>query len=96
MRLYDRRLHDAARHVYKIVFSDDKEILANLDAMIVVNFWDNILEFFVSDSGNLILWHRNPKLDMEFVYSVTECKFYNETEYYSVIDEHTLKGFVYY
>lgn len=96
MRLYDRRLHDAARHAYKIVFSDDKEILANLDAMIVVNFWDDILEFFVSDSGNLILWHRNPNQDMEFVYSITEGKFYNATEYYSVIKEHTLKGFVYY
>lgn len=96
MRLYDRRLHDAARYVYKIVFSDDKEILSNLDAMIVVNFWDDILEFFVSDSGNLILWHRNPKLDIEFVFSITEGKFYNTSEYYSVINENTLKGFVYY
>lgn len=96
MRLYDRRLHDAARYVYKIVYSDTPEILANLDAMIVVNFWDDILEFFVSDSGKLLMWHRNPNMNMEFLYSITEGKFYTRCEYSEVIDEQPLDGYFYY
>lgn len=93
MRLYERRLHDVARYVYEIVFHDNTEILSNLDAMIVVNFWDNVLEFFVSDSGKLLLWHRNPNLDIEFLYSISENKFYTKHEYDDVVNEIPLDGY---
>lgn len=95
LRLYDRRLHDAARQAYKIAFRCNEEILSNLDTVIVVNFWDSILEFFVSDSGKLLLWYRNPNINMEFLFSLTEGKFYTRHHYEDVVSEQPLDGYFY-
>lgn len=93
MKIKDQRLHQLAKYVYsKLDLYKSEKIKKAINTIIVVDYWDNVLEFLIKE-GNLLVWYRNPKNCVECLYNSTENKFISKENYSKWVDTEMLEKY---